>query len=137
MILIFLKNLQSRSTSQKRKKTLTLKSASILLNGKQKLLNAFKSGIFPNGKQTQGKGRPSILAHTAKVSNRKVSDCKQLKIIIHKQMLQRLPIAFAQVEAGNTSENLLNEIRRLKFSLHRAKKITQKIYNNIMNSLKL
>ena len=27
-----------------------------------------------------------------------------------KQMLQRLPIALAKVQAGNTSENLLNEI---------------------------
>ena len=33
------------------------------------------------------------------------------KILTLKQMLQRLPIALAQVKAGNTSENLLNEIR--------------------------
>ena len=33
-----------------------------------------------------------------------------LKILTSKQMLQRLPIAFAQVKAGNNSENLLNEI---------------------------
>ena len=30
------------------------------------------------------------------------------KILTLKQMLQRLPIAIAQVKAGNTSENLLN-----------------------------
>ena len=36
---------------------------------------------------------------------------KQLKILTPNQILQRLPIAFAQVKAGNTSENLLNEIR--------------------------
>ena len=34
-----------------------------------------------------------------------------LKILSPKQMLQRLSIALAQVKAGNTSENLLNEIR--------------------------
>ena len=34
-----------------------------------------------------------------------------LKILYHKNMLQRLPIALAQVKAGNTSENLHNEIR--------------------------
>ena len=33
-----------------------------------------------------------------------------LKTLTLKQMLQRLPIALAQVKAGNTSENLLNEI---------------------------
>ena len=36
-------------------------------------------------------------------------------------MLQRLLIAFAQVKAGNTSENLLNEIRQTKYFLNRAK----------------
>ena len=34
-----------------------------------------------------------------------------LKILTPKQMLQRLPIALAQVKAGNNSEILLNEIR--------------------------
>ena len=33
-------------------------------------------------------------------------------------MLQRLPIALAQVKAGYTSENLLNEIRRIIYSLY-------------------
>ena len=37
-------------------------------------------------------------------------------------MLQRLQIALAQVKAGNTSENLLNEIRQVIYSLYREKK---------------
>ena len=41
-------------------------------------------------------------------------------------MLQRLPITLAQVKAGNTSENLLNEIRRIIYSLYWAKEITKK-----------
>ena len=52
-------------------------------------------------------------------------------------MLQRLPIALAQVKVGDASENLLNEIRQIIFSLHRAKEITKKVYNNIVNSVKL
>ena len=36
-------------------------------------------------------------------------------------MVERLPIAFAQVKAGNTSENLLNEIRQFVYSLYQAK----------------
>ena len=52
-------------------------------------------------------------------------------------MLQRLPIAFAQVKAGNTSENLLNEIRLIIYSLYWAKEINKKVYSNIMNSIKL
>ena len=54
-----------------------------------------------------------------------------------KQMLQRLLTALAPVKAGNTSENLLNEIRQIIYSLYRAKEITKKVYNNIMNSIKL
>ena len=52
-------------------------------------------------------------------------------------MLQRLPIALAQVKAGNTSENVLNEIRQIIYALYRAKGITKKVYNNIMNSVKV
>ena len=36
-------------------------------------------------------------------------------------MLQRLLIALAQVKAGNTSENVLNESRQIMYSLYRAK----------------
>ena len=54
-----------------------------------------------------------------------------LKILTTKQMLQRLPIALAQVKANNNSENLLNEIRQNVYSLHQSKEITKKVYNNI------
>ena len=36
---------------------------------------------------------------------------KRLKILTPNQMLKRLPIALAQIKAGNNSESLLNEIR--------------------------
>ena len=52
-------------------------------------------------------------------------------------MLQALPTALAQVKGGNTSENLLNQIRQIIYSLHRAKEITKKVYKNMMNSIKL
>ena len=48
-------------------------------------------------------------------------------------MLQRLPIALAQVKAGNTSENILTEIRQIKYFLYREKEGTKKVYNNIIN----
>ena len=41
-----------------------------------------------------------------------------LKILTPKQMLQRLPIALAQVKAGNISENLLNEMTQIIYPLH-------------------
>ena len=52
-------------------------------------------------------------------------------------MLQKLPMTLAQVKAGNTSENVLNEIREIIYSFYRAKEITKRLYNNIMNSIKL
>ena len=51
-------------------------------------------------------------------------------------MLKRLPIALAQIKAGNKSESLLNEIRQTVYSLHRSKEIAKKVYNNIINSIK-
>ena len=50
-------------------------------------------------------------------------------------MLQRLPIALAQIKTRNTSKNLLNEIRQIIYSLHRANKTTKKVCNNIMKSI--
>ena len=49
-----------------------------------------------------------------------------LKILTPKQMLQRLPIALAQVKAGHNSESLLNEVRQIVYSLYQAKRITKK-----------
>ena len=62
---------------------------------------------------------------------------KGLKILTTNQMLKRLPIALAQVSAGNNSESLLNEIRQIVYSLYRSKEITKKVYNNIINSIKV
>ena len=60
-----------------------------------------------------------------------------LKILTPNQMLKRLPIALAQIKAGNNSESLLNEIRQIVYSLYRSKGITKKVYNNIINSIKV
>ena len=46
---------------------------------------------------------------------------KGLKILTSKQVLEKVAIVLAQVKAGNTSENLLNETRQIIYSLHRAK----------------
>ena len=53
-----------------------------------------------------------------------------LKILTPKRLLQRLPIAFAQVKSGNNSKNLLNKIRQIVYSLYQSKEITKKAYNN-------
>ena len=62
---------------------------------------------------------------------------KGLKILTPKKILQRLPIALAQVKAGNNSESLLNEIRQIVYSLYQSKQITKKVYNNIIISINI
>ena len=94
-----------------------LNSVSALVKGREMVLTAFKSGIFQVSKESQeGEG---------------------LKILTPNQMLKRLPIALAPVKAGNNSESLLNEIRQIVYSLYRSKEITKKVYNNIINSIKV
>ena len=60
-----------------------------------------------------------------------------LNILTPEQMLQKLPIALAQVKAGNNSESLLNEIRQIVYSLYQSKQITKKVYDNIIKSIHL
>ena len=96
-------------------------SVTSLAQGREIVINAFKSGIF----------------HVSKESQEGEGANKMLKILTPNQMLKRLPIALAQVKAGNNSESLLNEIRQIVYSLYRSKETTKKVYNNIINSIKV
>ena len=60
-----------------------------------------------------------------------------LKIFTPQEMLQELPIPLAQVKAGNTLENLLNEIWKIIYSFYQPKLISKKVKNNIIHSIKL
>ena len=71
-------------------------SISVLCDGRELTLTAFKKEIFPI-KATKGKGP---------------------KVLTPKQMVQRLAAALAQLKACNTTENLINEIRQLIKFLH-------------------
>ena len=53
-----------------------------------------------------------------------------LKILTNKQMLNRLPILLAQIQAGNNSKSLKNELRQIIYSLYRSKVLTKTVYNN-------
>ena len=58
---------------------------------------------------------------------------QRLKILTPSQIFSRLPIPLAQLKTGNNSEKLKNEIRQLLYSLYRSKKLTKKIYNDLIN----
>ena len=47
-------------------------------------------------------------------------------------MLNRLPIALAQLQAGNNSNKLKNEIIQLLYSLYRSKHMTKHIYKSLI-----
>ena len=85
-------------------------------------------------KTIHGKDIPSM---SARVAYGKVSDYSNLKILSPKEMLQRLPIALAQVKAGKTYGKLLNEMRQIIDFLYQGKEVTKKVCNNIMISIKL
>ena len=68
-------------------------------------------------------------------SKQNETEGKGLKILTPKQMLQRLPIALAQVKGGNNSESLLNEIRQIVYSLYQSKQITKKVYNSTIEPI--
>ena len=67
-----------------------------------------------------------ILSDANYYSKQNETEGKGLKILTPKQMLQRLPIALAQVKAGNNSESLLNEIKLIVYSLYNKNKLLKK-----------
>ena len=72
-----------------------------------------------------------ILINRKKAKGRPLDIAKRIEILTPKQMLQGLPLALAQVKAGNTPENLLNKLRQVICSLYRAKEIIEKVYITI------
>ena len=55
-----------------------------------------------------------------------------IKILTPNQMLNRSPITLAQLQAGNNSNKLKNEIRQLLYSLYRSKNMTEQIYKSLV-----
>ena len=91
-------------------------------NSRQEVINFFRDYI-------------EMLSDTNYNARQNETTGMRLKILSPKQMLQRLPIALAQVKAGNNSESLFNEIRQIVYSLYQSKQITKKVYNNIIKSM--
>ena len=74
-----------------------------------------------------------IFNYLGEVFNGSTTEGKGLKILIPNQMLSRLPITLAQLNAGNNSEKLKNEIRQLLYSLYRSKKLTKQLYKCLID----
>ena len=107
----FQEEYETKKPRKKQEKKIVLNNLHNFFEGRQKILDAFESKIFLTK--------------------------SELKILTPKQMFQRLPIALAQVKAGNNLERLLNEIRQIVYSLYQSKQITKKVYNNIIKSINI
>ena len=59
----------------------------------------------------------------------------RFKILTPKKMLQRLPIALAQLKTGNNSKHLLNKIKHFVYSLYQSNQITKNVCNNIIKPI--
>ena len=59
-----------------------------------------------------------------------------LKILTNKQTLNRLPILLAQIQAGNNSKSLKNQLRQILYSLYRSKVLTKTVYKNLIKFIR-
>ena len=111
---------ENHNPEKKQEKKDILKNLYAVFEGSERVLHAFESKKF------------LIKSKGICVLN---FDLTKLKILSPKQMLQRLPIALAQLKAGNNSENLLNEIRKSFYFLYQSKKNSKKVCNNVIKSM--
>ena len=61
---------------------------------------------------------------------------KGLKILTDKQIFNRFPTLLAQIQAGNNSKSLKNELRQILYSSYRSKVLTKTVYNNLIKSIR-
>ena len=115
-------------------------------NDKQKnskLVNILNSGLEDLGKEIKEMSKEEI--ETEKSYNivkvvKKILEINKInqqkgqgiKILTPNQMIIRLPITLAQLQAGNNSNKLKNEIRQLLYSLYHSKNMTERIYKSLV-----
>ena len=102
------------------------------------VLKNFKEEINKMSEQERKIEKPDKIVEIVKEIlkfNKQKQEGQGIKIITPNQMFSRLPISLAQLEAGNNSEKLKNEIRQLLYSLYRSKNMTKQVYNNLIKPL--
>ena len=67
--------------------------------------------------------------------NKQQQSGEGIKILTPNQMLSRLSISLPQLEAGNNSNKLKNEIRQLLYSLYCSKNMTKQVCNNLIKHI--
>ena len=108
-----------------------------------KLVNIFNSGLKDLENQIKNMSKRerkikkpnNIVTVVKKILdfNEHAQKGQGLKILTPNQMLNRLPIVLAQLQAGNNSNKLKNEIRQLLYSLYRSKNMTKQVYKSLIS----
>ena len=108
-----------------------------------KLVNIFNSGLKDLENQIKNMSKRerkikkpnNIVTVVKKIFdfNKHAQEGQGMKILTPNQMRNRLPIALAQLQAGNNSNKLKNEIRQLLYSLYRSKNMTKQIYKSLIS----
>ena len=76
-----------------------------------------------------------IVERIFELNRQNQQEAKRLNILTAQQMLSRLPISLVQLKAENNSEKLKNEIRQLLHSLYRSKKLSNTVYEHLINAI--
>ena len=87
--------------------------------------NEFKSSAASDAKKIRNRNNILEIVELILEFHQLNQSGQGLKILTPNQMLSRWPISLAQLNAGNKSEKLKNEIKQLLYSLYRSKKVTK------------
>ena len=100
---------------------------------KNKLINVIISGLkvmFEEERETEKPDKIVEIVEEILRFNKQKQEGQGIKTLTPDKMLNRLPITLAQLQAGNNSEKMKNEIRQLLYSLYCSKNI-----NNLIKPL--
>ena len=100
-------------------------------------VNMINSGIEMSEEEKENEKPDKIVEVVREILkfNKQNQEGKSIKILTPNEMLSRLPISLAQLQAGNNSEKLKNEIRQLLHSLYRSKKMNKQVYINLIKPI--
>ena len=110
---------------------------------KNQLVNLFNSGLKDLKEEIKKMSKAeidikkldkivNIVEKILKFNEQNQQERQDIKILTPNQMLNRLPVALAQLQAGNNSNKLKNEIRQLLYSLYRSKTMSEQVYKSLI-----
>ena len=110
------------------------KLVDVIISGSKDLKKEIKE-MFEEEKENEKPDEIGEIVREILMFTKQNQEGKGIKIITPNQMLSRLPISLTQLEAGNNSNKLKNEIKQLLYSLYRSKNMTKQVQNNLIKHI--